>query len=939
MIEILKRILVRAVTGLWHLFISILGILGWLLRALLTLLTVGLICAVITATVLYVKVKPELDQCREMAYDKLAQMSRQDFSMLSDTLIYDKDGNQIGLINAGHYEYVDIGHISLNLQNAYIAQEDRRFKSHTGVDWIATFRAGLALVKHGGRVTQGGSTITQQVIKNTYLTQEQTFTRKIVEILLAPEIEKKYSKADIMEFYCNTNFYGHRCYGVQAASRYYFGKDAADLTVYEAATLAGISNSPSAYDPVAHPQASREKRNDVLKSMNEIGELSDEDYQAAINAPFTIVQSQTEGTDENYQSSYAIHCAALELMKLDHFPFQYTYADKADYNAYLEKYQAAYSEKSDLIRAGGFKIYTSLDSSLQAELQASVDDGLASYTELQDNGKYALQGAGVIVDNRTNYVVAIVGGRGSEDQFNRAYLSARQPGSTIKPLIDYGPAFDTGEYYPTRIVDDHKWEDGPSNSGGSYYGPVTVREALNRSLNTVAWQILDDIGINYGLNYLGEMEFQKLSYVDNDVPSLSIGGFTYGVRVVDMAKGYSTLANNGVYNDRTCIERIEHEHDGNLTKDMTPATKQVYREDSVFMLTDILKGTMTSPYGTGRGLSLANDMPAAGKTGTTNASRDTWFCGYTRYYTTAVWVGYEIPRDMPGVYGSTYAGKIWKNIMDKIHTDLPPLDWEQPETVELRADEKTGVEDYFSTTAQLRAEQSLHDKEQQKLTEELNTMVNEFEAKTIQTVEDTYDVKTRYKNITTKLPLLDDGDLRARLLERTETKYDEFETIISGMSDTIIMYEKQRAVDAAKAQEQAEKDAEKRREELEKQTRKNEFLQALTAVEELEYQKPDAQQLVQDAIGKLPLVAGDPQQQELSNRLDAAINRISTLPTAQEWQKKLDEEAAKEAAEESQAQQEVQAQQKRLQSTLSHEQFKWNNMEFYGPGGRGSDEG
>ena len=623
MIEILKRILVRAVTGLWHLFISILGILGWLLRALLTLLTVGLICAVITATVLYVKVKPELDQCREMAYDKLAQMSRQDFSMLSDTLIYDKDGNQIGLINAGHYEYVDIGHISLNLQNAYIAQEDRRFKSHTGVDWIATFRAGLALVKHGGRVTQGGSTITQQVIKNTYLTQEQTFTRKIVEILLAPEIEKKYSKADIMEFYCNTNFYGHRCYGVQAASRYYFGKDAEDLTVYEAATLAGISNSPSAYDPVAHPQASREKRNDVLKSMNEIGELSDEDYQAAINAPFTIVQSQTEGTDENYQSSYAIHCAALELMKLDHFPFQYTYADKADYNAYLEKYQAAYSEKSDLIRAGGFKIYTSLDSSLQAELQASVDDGLASYTELQDNGKYALQGAGVIVDNRTNYVVAIVGGRGSEDQFNRAYLSARQPGSTIKPLIDYGPAFDTGEYYPTRIVDDHKWEDGPSNSGGSYYGPVTVREALNRSLNTVAWQILDDIGINYGLNYLGEMEFQKLSYVDNDVPSLSIGGFTYGVRVVDMAKGYSTLANNGIYNDRTCIVRIEHEHDGNLTKDMTPATKQVYREDSVFMLTDILKGTMTSPYGTGRGLSLANDMPAAGKTGTTNASRDT----------------------------------------------------------------------------------------------------------------------------------------------------------------------------------------------------------------------------------------------------------------------------------------------------------------------------
>ena len=938
MIETLKRALVLAGKGLWQLAVSILGICGWLFRALMTLLTVGLICAVLTATALYVKVKPELDECREIAYDKLAQMNRQDFSMLSDTVIYDKNGRQIGLINAGHYEYVDINHISLNLQNAYIAQEDRRFKSHTGVDWIATFRAGLALVKHGGTVTQGGSTITQQVVKNTYLTQEQTFTRKIVEILLAPEVEKKYSKADIMEFYCNTNFYGHQCYGVQAASRYYFGKDAADLTVYEAATLVGISNSPSAYDPVAHPKASLEKRNDVLKSMHEIGELSDEDYQTATAAPLNIVQAQTEGTDENYQSSYAIHCAALELMKMDGFPFQYTFADKDDYTAYTEKYQTVYGEASDRIRAGGFKIYTSLDSKLQQELQQSIDDGLSSYTELQDNGKYALQGAGVIVDNRTNYVVAIVGGRGSEDQFNRAYLSARQPGSTIKPLLDYGPAFDTGEYYPTRIVDDHKWEDGPSNSGNSYHGPVTVREALNRSLNTVAWQILEDIGVQNGLRYLGEMEFQKLSYIDNDVPALSIGGFTKGVRVVDMAKGYSTLANNGVYSDRTCILRLEHEHDGDLTKKIKPIAKQVYREDTVFMLTDILKGTMTSPYGTGRGLSLAGDMPAAGKTGTANSSRDTWFCGYTRYYTTAVWVGYDIPRAMPGVYGSTYAGKIWKNVMDKLHEGLEPLDWEQPESVERRVDEATGIEDYFSTTAELRAQQSLHDKEQQKLTAALNAAVDAFEAKTINTVEDTYDVKQRYQDITTKLPLLDDSALRASLLERTDAKEEQFEAVIAQMSDTIALYEKQKAVDDARAREQAEKDAEKKRQELEKETRKNEFLQALTAVEELEYQTPDATRLAQDAISKLSLVAGDPDQPAYSARLDAAIKRISTLPTALEWQKIQAEEEARKAEEESKAAEEVQAQQKQLQAALSHEQFKWNNPDFYGPGGSGSDD-
>ena len=929
-----KQVLVKVLLGIRNTTVAILGIFGWLFHAFLAVLTAGLICGALAGILIYAKVKPELDQCRVIAYDKLAQMERTDFSMLSDTVIYDKDNRQIGLINAGHYQYVDISHISMNIQNAYIAQEDRRFKSHTGVDWIATFRAGLALIKHGGTVTQGGSTITQQVIKNTYLTREQTFTRKIVEILLAPEIEKEYSKADIMEFYCNTNFYGHQCYGVEAASRYYFGKHAADLRVDEAAVLVGISNSPSAYDPVAHPEASLEKRNDVLKSMHEIGELSDEDYQSAAARPLIVVQQESEGTDENYQSSYAIHCAALELMKKDGFDFRYTFEDKEDYTEYTNRYKSAYTEKSDLIRAGGFQIYTSLDSSLQEMLQSDIDQGLSSYTELQENGKFALQGAGVVVDNRSNYVVAIVGGRGTEDQFNRAYLSARQPGSTIKPLIDYGPAFDTGEYYPTRIMDDHKWEDGPSNSGEHYYGNVTVREALNRSLNTVAWQILEDIGVNYGLDYLGRMEFQKLTYVDNGVPSLSIGGFTNGVRVVDMAKGYSTLANNGVYNDRTCITKILHEHDGELSKDMKPSASQVYRDDSAFMLTDILKGTLNESYGTGHGLALDNGMPAAGKTGTTNSSKDTWFCGYTRYYTTAIWVGYDIPRDMPGIYGATYAGRIWKNIMNQIHSGLEPWDWEQPETVERRADTKTGIEDYFSTTAELRSQQSLHDKEQRALTAQLEADVEDFTAREISTVEDTYAVRSLYQSITSRLPLLDDGDLRARMLDQVESRYDYFEGIISQMSDTIALYEKQKAADEARAQEQAMKDAEQRRIQTEKATKKNEFLQALRLVEELEYQQDNAQSLVQDAITKLPLVSGDPEQQAFADRLQAAIQRISTLPTEDEWNAAQEQERAAQEQAQIQADHQAQMQQNQLQSALDREKFKWNNLEYYGPGGR-----
>ena len=917
--------------------VTALGITGWLFKGVLSVFTAAFLIMAAAGLILYAAVKPELDKCREIAYDKLAQMDRSDFSMLSDTVIYDKDGKQIGLINAGHYQYMDINHISMNLQNGYIAQEDRRFKNHNGVDWIATFRAGLALIKHGGEVTQGGSTITQQVIKNTYLTQERTFTRKIVEILLAPELEKKYSKADIMEFYCNTNFYGHRCYGVEAASLYYFGKHAEDLAPEEAAVLIGISNSPSAYDPVSHPDASKNKRDDVLKSMNEVGYLSNEDYEKAVSSPLKIVQKETEGTDENYQSSYAIHCAALELMKMDGFEFQYTFDNKEDYTLYSERYTAAYSEQSDRIRAGGFQIYTSLDSGLQAVLQTQIDASLSGFTELQENGKFALQGAGVIVDNKTNYVTAIVGGRGADDPFNRAYLSARQPGSTIKPLIDYGPAFDTGEYYPTRMVNDHKWEKGPSNSGRRYFGNVTVREALNRSLNTVAWQILEDIGIDFGLSYLGEMEFQKLSYVDNQVPSLSIGGFTNGVRVVDMAKGYSTLANGGVYNDRTCIVKILHEKESELTKDMTPFAKQVYRSDSAFMLTDVLKGTFTSPYGTGRGLGLENDMPAAGKTGTTNSSKDTWFCGYTPYYTAAVWVGYDIPRNMPGIYGATYAGKIWKNVMDEIHQGLPPLDWEQPDTVERRADETNGIEDYFSTTAQFRAQQSLHEKEQAALLEELTREAEAFCAREIRSVEDTYTVKDEYASITSRLPLLDDGEQRALLLEQTEQRYDYFVSIISQMDDEIRRYEEQKAAEEKKAREAAAKEAEKQRLEEDKATKKNSFLLALETVEELEYQREDAERLVNDAIDKLSLIAGDPEADALSDRLQTAISRISTLPTAEEWEKLQAQEAEQEAKKEQEAQLEIQSSQARLRSSLSRERFKWNNMEYYGPGGRGDE--
>ena len=999
--------IVRKIAGfILGVIATILGVIGWILTSLLQLITLCLILGTIAAGLIFVRVWPQFEKSRELAYDTIAQMDREDFSMLSDTEIFDKDGNRIGLINAGHYEYVDINHISMNIQNAYIAQEDRRFKSHNGVDWIATLRAGVALIKHRGEVTQGGSTITQQVIKNSYLTQEQTFTRKIVEVMLAPELEKKYSKADIMEFYCNMNFYGHHCYGVEAASRYYFGKHAADLEVWEAAVLVGLSNSPSAYDPVNHPESARAKRNEVLKSMLEVDMLTEKQYTNAINQPMEIVQTEQEGTSDNYLTGYAIHCAALELMKNDDFEFQYLFDSKEDYDTYQEAYTAAYSEKSDLIRAGGYKIYTSLDPDIQNIVQEELDDTLSSYTELQENGKYAMQGAGVVVDNRTNYVVAVVGGRGTEDQYNRAYLSARQPGSTIKPLIDYAPAFDTGEYYPSRIVDDHQWEGGPSNSGGSYYGPVTVREALNRSLNTVAWQILQDIGIPNGLDYLGNMEFQKISYVDSSVPSLAIGGFTNGVRVVDMAKGYAALANQGVYDDRTCITGIESQHEGDILKKRS-VSRQVYSIETAYMMTDVLKGTFTTAYGTGRGLGLEN-MPCAGKTGTTNSSKDTWFCGYTRYYTMAVWVGYDNPRAMPGIYGSTYAGAIWQHAMDRIHSGLESLDWEKPdsvildyydgttgarlhpgltpvswenavsqfsagyqapvrpETAETQEEAEEGAEpapaiseedyfasyissqaalrgvyvepssgagtdgaDYFCTTSEVKAEQSLQEKERQRLITELESQVSALESATITSAADINPLRRQYNEIVANMNQLESGPEHTAFYNRITRRWAELESIMDGMTEEIQAYKEKEALKKQQEQQEADALAEIQRQQNALADRKEAFETILSILEAMSYRSEETDQYIQMAIvkyGELSVSLSAEEQADYKARMETVITNVGMLPDQASW------EASRREAQDEESIRAREEEQELLRSYLQ-ERSSWSAGSSYGPGG------
>lgn len=896
-------------TGIKYIIGTIIGAISaciQIVAGFLGLLTAVLILTAIVGCAIYIKVRPMVEEARAIAYDKLSSIDDSDFTMLSDTEIYDKDGVMIGLINAGHYEYVEINEISPYIQNGYIAVEDRRYKQHAGVDYVSIMRAFVALMKHNGEITQGGSTITQQVIKNTLLTQEQTYTRKLVEVMVAPYIDQRFGKDKVMEFYCNTNFYGNRCYGVQAASRYYFGKDAKDLDVWEAAMIVGLSNSPATYDPVRHPDKAKEKRNRVLDTMCKEGYIDEDICKNAKNQPLSIVQEYTEGTKENYQTSYAIHCAALELMKNDGFKFQYTFKDKADNDAYKERYSDAYQEKSDLIRAGGYKIYTTLDSQMQEIAQNRLDSGLSRFKEVDETGRYTLQGAAVVVNNQTNYVVAIVGGRGTEDAFNRGYQAVRQPGSTIKPIIDYGPAFDTGEYSPSTIIDDHKWEDGPDNSG-SFRGLVTIREALNRSLNTVAWQVLQGIGVDKGLEYLGKLHFMNLDYRDNGVEALSIGGFTNGARVVDMAKAYSALANNGVYDDRTCITSIVYKEQEIFVDRIK--TEQVYSEDTAYMLTDVLKGTMDLDYATGRGLDIPGQQ-AAGKTGTTNSNKDAWFCGYTKYYTTAVWMGYDTPRAMPGVFGATYAGQIWHNLMTDIHGGFEEWDWEQPETVYLanydsdgkEVDYDTGMQDLFSSSAKIKAAEIAEERRIQKGYEEALKVVEDYEHWFINSVEDTYLLDEKLDGVREKVSLVIDDTNRKDLLERMNAHDKALRLSLNEWQSAINEYESNKEIIEAQRKEEESIAAEENLKNLEKSEKIQAFKLAINELGNLKYlDETNFYRITDKANSKLEDCREYDEYTTLVNDYENAITKYESLPTYTEWQEmeriRLEEEAKRKAEE------------------------------------------
>ncbi|MBQ5484991.1 MAG: transglycosylase domain-containing protein, partial [Lachnospiraceae bacterium] len=412
------------------------------------------------------------------ASELVAKSTEDTFKKAQTSVAYD-DKNKVISVLKGEKDsyYLTYDEIPVEARQAIVSIEDKKFYEHHGVDYKAIVRAAWAAFRNG-RVTQGGSTITQQLAKNVFLTPDRKWERKVEEIYIAMDLEKKYGKKKILEFYLNNVCFGGGYYGIQAAAQGYFGKDVVNLTTSQTAFLCGIPNAPTRYNPRKHLDNALKRRDRVLRNMREDGIISQSDLEAALSEKIEI--KQPKEYYNNYEDTFLYYCATRALMEADGFEFRYTFDSEEDEKAYKELYKQQYNEYHERLYTGGYRIYSTLNRDKQKKLQKSINNGLASFTEKTKDGVYKLQGAGVCIDNETGSVVAIVGGRGQKSNvytLNRGFQSTRQPGSTIKPLVVYTPALENG-YTPNTIVDDHKFEGGPSNAGGTYSGKITMRQAV-----------------------------------------------------------------------------------------------------------------------------------------------------------------------------------------------------------------------------------------------------------------------------------------------------------------------------------------------------------------------------------------------------------------------------------------------------------------------------
>lgn len=602
--------------------------------------------------------------------DKANQISRkaseESFKASQTSIVYAEDGSVISILKSEkEVYYLSYNSIPKAAIDAVLVTEDRKFFTHEGIDYLANFRAFIALIKNKGEIKQGASTITQQLARTVFLTTEVSFERKVTELFLAADLDKKFTKQQILEFYLNNIYYANGYYGIQAASNGYFSKGIKELSLSQIAFLSAIPNNPTVLNPVTNFDNTLERRDKILKQMYESGVISYTEYNDALLEEIAI--NRSESIKHNYAESYTYYSAVRLLMEAEGFELKASFKNDEEKLRYEEQYYEAYYRIQRQLYTKGYRVYTSLDLEKQELLQKSINENLKEFTTVNKEGIYELQGAAVCIDNDTGLVVAIIGGRYQDTvgyTLNRAYQSFRQPGSAIKPLLIYTPLFERG-YGPNTLVIDEKIKGGPKNANDAYSGEITLRRAVEVSKNTVAWNLLKELSPSVGLSYLLQMNFSHITSADYNL-AIALGGFTYGVSPVEMTSGFASIANDGIYRTPTCVIKIT-DADGNDIVRSGVKEKKIYEVNAARMMTDVLTSVMKN--GTGSKLAL-NHITTAGKTGTTTDRKDGWFIGYSKYYTTGVWVGCDYPKTINGLSGNSYPGQIWKDFMGQIHLNL-----------------------------------------------------------------------------------------------------------------------------------------------------------------------------------------------------------------------------------------------------------------------------
>ena len=710
---------------------------------------------IIAAIIFYYLFGSELKEYYKDAQETVGKSCTQDFRQTETSYIYDKDCNELAALKSDKdVTYVEYYSIPVNIGNAFVCVEDRRFWQHNGIDLKSISKAAYLLVKNKGDIQRGASTITQQLARNMYLTHEVSYERKIKEIFLALELEKKYDKSEILEFYVNNIYFGNGYYGIGSAAKGYFNKTVDELSLSECAFLCAIPNNPTIFDPIKHKKITYSRRDKILGDMLEIGKITQEDYDKAVKEK--IILHKPKYTGQNYDVSFAIKCATEELMKLDGFTFKYSFKTMEEYEEYTKLYTEHYDLCEKQLYSGGYKVYTTLNSKAQRKLQKIIDNQL-SFSKDKTNGIYTLQGAATVIDNNTGKVIAIVGGRSQKKELcylNRAFQSKRQPGSTIKPLIVYTPSLENG-YQKNSIVNDTYFEGGPKNAG-SYSGQIPLYYAVEQSKNVVAWRLFEELTPRKGLSYLQKMKFSSIVPNDYYLPA-SLGGLYYGVSSLEMASGYATIANHGVYREATCIKSILDTDGNDLVKKQKGI--RVYSKNAAINMTDILTGVVKR--GTAHGLGWSSEMPCAAKTGTTNNNNDGWFCGFTPYYTISVWVGCDNNSKISGLWGSTYPGQIWKDMQLFLIQNKKVKDFDltlEPEVTDSSTTEVTKV-----TTSEQSTTENIESTDN---TAEIDKLLADYSKLRIDSKSQVEQESILYNNAMTLIKALKDSKLREIYLDK-----------------------------------------------------------------------------------------------------------------------------------------------------------------------------